>query len=545
MANQVTAAPPAPPRGSPRLNDGPPPRRGRPALTGAGTFAVLAKIVLLGGLDGLAVAGIVVMVGLSMWVPVVVTVVVTGLINWIYLGRGRRLPAKYLTPGVAFLLVFQVGVVLFSGYIAFTNYGDGHNGSKDDAIASISRAGLERVPDSPAYPVTVVEKDGDLGLLVTDPDSGEVEVGTADEPLTVVGSPLTDATGTATGAPGYTTLTLADVLGRQGDVVDLTVPISDDPGSGFLRTDDASTAYVYRSAVTYDAATDTFTATDGTVYRDGGDGAFVSDDGTALTPGWKIGVGFDNFVRAFTDDQISQPLLRVTAWTFTFAILSVASTFAMGLFLALVLNHPRMRGVRYYRVLVILPYAFPAFLSGLVWAGLMNPEFGFINQVLLGGADVPWLTDPWLARFSVLLVNLWLGYPYMFLVCTGALQSLPGELEEAARVDGAGPWRVFRAIKLPLLLVSTAPLLIASFAFNFNNFNVIYMLTRGWPRFSDTTLDVGSTDLLITMVYKIANGQGGGRDFGLASALSILIFILVALVSVVAYRRTKALEEIH
>ena len=101
----------------------------------------------------------------------------------------------------------------------------------------------------------------------------------------------------------------------------------------------------------------------------------------------------------------------------------------------------------------------------------MNESFGFINQVLLGGARDPWLTDPWLAKVSVLLVNLWLGFPYMFLVCMGALQAIPEELSEAATVDGAKPWAIFRLIKLPLLLVTVAPLLIASFAFNFNNFN--------------------------------------------------------------------------
>ena len=175
-------------------------------------------------------------------------------------------------------------------------------------------------------------------------------------------------------------------------------------------------------------------------------------------------------------------------------------TFALGLFLALVLNHPTPRGKKIYRVLVILPYAFPVYLSGMVWAGLLNPQFGFVNQVLFGGAQIPWLTAPLLAQFSVVLVNVWLGYPYIFLVCTGALQSLPEELNEAARVNGASPWRAFRSIKLPLLPVPIAPVLIASFAFNFNNFNVIYLLTRGWPRFSDTTFDIGSTDLLITMV---------------------------------------------
>ena len=136
--------------------------------------------------------------------------------------------------------------------------------------------------------------------------------------------------------------------------------------------------------------------------------------------------------------------------------------------------------------MLILPYAFPAFLSALVWAGMMNESFGFINQVLLGGAEIPWLTDPWLAKISVLLVNLWLGFPYMFLVCMGALQGIPEDVNEAGVMDGANPWQIFRRIKLPLLLVTVTPLLIASFAFNFNNFNLIYMLTDGGPRLEDT-----------------------------------------------------------
>ena len=89
------------------------------------------------------------------------------------------------------------------------------------------------------------------------------------------------------------------------------------------------------------------------------------------------------------------------------------------------------------RVIMVLPYAFPGFLSALVFLGLFNEQFGFFNQVLLGGASIPWLTDPWLAKFSILFVNLWLGFPYMFLICTGALQSIPEELREAATVDVA------------------------------------------------------------------------------------------------------------
>ena len=228
-----------------------------------------------------------------------------------------------------------------------------------------------------------------------------------------------------------------------------------------------------------------------------------------------------------------------------FAIGSTFLCFALGLFLAIVLNHPTLRGKKIYRILVILPYAFPAYLTGLVWAGMLNQQFGFINDVLLGGAQIPWLADPWLARLSVLLVNMWLGYGYMFLVSTGALQSLPDDIIEAGKMDGAGAWRIFRSVKLPLLFVAVAPLLIATFAYNFNNFGVIYMLTRGNPRFTDTTLDIGATDIMITMVYKVAFGSGGGRDLGLASALSILIFIIVTVVAIVSFRQTKALEDLN
>ena len=141
-------------------------------------------------------------------------------------------------------------------------------------------------------------------------------------------------------------------------------------------------------------------------------------------------------------------------------------------------------------------------------------------------------------------MNLWLGFPYMFLVTTGAIQAIPDDIQEAGRVDGAGAWQIFRHIKFPLLLVSVAPLLISSFAFNFNNFNLIYMLTGGGPRFADASINVGASDILISMVYKVAF-VGAERDYGLASAFSIIIFVLVAVISYLSFRQTKVLEELN
>lgn len=504
----------------------------------------LVKVVLLGLVDAFAVYVMMMLFLSESWAILAVAALATLAINWIYLRKGG-LPAKYLAPGVFFLVIFQVFVVLYSGYIAFTNYGDGHNSTKEDAIAAIQTMAQKRVPDSPTFKTAVLQQGDDLFLLFTNPD-GTVSLGSSTEPLAEVSDAGVDGTGKAISVPGYDTLNFAQIVANQNDILAISVPVSDNPAEGSLQTADGSTAYAFKPSMVYDAGTDTFTDVDtGATYTDNGEGAFANANGERLATGWKIDVGFDNFVRAFTDPNLRAPLLSVVAWTFTFAIASVILTFSLGLFLAITFNRDDLRGKKVYRVLMILPYAFPAFLSGLVWSGILNPQFGWLNQTLLGGAEIGWLTDPVLAKISVLVVNLWLGFPYMFLVCTGALQSLPTELDEAARVDGAGAWRVFRSIKLPLLLVSIAPLLIASFAFNFNNFNVIYMLTGGGPRFEDTTRDIGSTDILITLVYKVAFGQGTGRDYGLASALAIVIFIIVATVSAVSFKQTKALEEVN
>ncbi len=505
--------------------------------------SLLVKIVLLGIVDAVSIYAAFVLVLQDNWPVAIVVLAVTALVNWVYFSR-RIIPAKYLTPGLIFLAVFQVFVLLYTGYVGFTNYGTGHNGNKQQAISSLLASSLQRVEDSPTYPVTVVDRLGELGLLVTDPETDEAYVGTGDEPLSRVDDAEFEG-GRAVSAPGWTSLNFQQVISRTAEITALAVPYSDDPNDGALRTPDGSNAYRYLSTLEFDEQADTMTNSQtGVVYTDRGTGAFVADDGAELRPGWQITVGFDNFARAFTEESIRGPLVYVTIWTFVFAIASVFLCFALGLLLAITFQNARMRGVKYYRLLLILPYAFPAFLSILVWNGMMNESFGFINQVLFGGAPIPWLSDPNLAKVSAILVNVWLGFPYMFLICTGALQAIPEELTEAATMDGARGWSVFRQIKLPLLLSTTAPVLIASFAFNFNNFNLVYLLNNGGPRDTTTSLPVGHTDLLISMVYKVAF-TGQNRDYGLASAFSIIIFLIVAIIAVVSFSRTKALEEIQ
>ena len=229
----------------------------------------------------------------------------------------------------------------------------------------------------------------------------------------------------------------------------------------------------------------------------------------------------------------------VFVWTVIYALMSVLLSLTLGLFLALVLNKKGLHGQRIYRALLVVPYAIPGFLSILVWRALLNDDFGVINQVT--GLSIPWLFDPFWAKVSLLLVNLWLGFPYMFLVSTGALQAIPSELIEAAEVDGAKPFQLFRLVKLPLLLTALAPLLVASFAFNFNNFTGIYLLTGGGPAVDNSPV-AGATDILISYSYKVAFASGKGQDFGLASAISIFIFVIVGTISAISFTRSRALQ---
>ncbi|MHA6512551.1 ABC transporter permease subunit [Tessaracoccus sp. Z1128] len=498
------------------------------------------KLVLMMLVNAFGLYGIMASYGQQEWGVLVFLVLTLIVVDYVYFSK-RAIPAKYLVPGLIFLIVFQVYVMVNTAYVAFTNYGDGHNDTKQPAITQIMKTSDRRVEGTPTYPVTVYDRDGQIGFAIVDGE--QAKVGDAESPLADAPDAVVDG-GRVTEVPGATVLPLAEIQLRQDEVLGLRVSVSDNPDDGWLRTDNAAMAYVAKSLLAYDEAADTFTDAEGKVYTaDDSVGQFVADDGRTLTPGWRVVVGFENFSRMFTDSRLAGPFLSSMAWTFAFAILSVLTTFAFGLLLAVVFNDPRVKGRTLYRALFILPYAFPGFLAALVWRGLLNQEFGFINQVLLGGASIPWFTDGNLAKLAILGVNLWLGFPYMFLVTTGALQSIPQELTEAGIMDGAGPLRRFWGITLPLLLVSVAPLLIASFAFNFNNFSLIYMLTGGGPNYSGAPVPVGETDILISMVYAIAF-EGGNRQYGLASAMSIVIFLVVGFISWLGFRQTRKLEEI-
>ena len=518
----------------------------------------IIKIIILGLIDAFAGTIFFALLGKNQITFAVILAAVTLIVNWIYLRKGG-LPAKYLAPGVILLICFQIYTVIFSGYISFTNYGSLHNGNYEAALNATMLAAVEPVEGASEYDIKIVKgNDGVLQFLATDFNTFKVYIGGANyatHPIREVTDSdglVKGADGTAESLEGYTRLNDDQITNNAVAIIGLKVPLGPDiANDGFLATSDGYYGAVNKFSYTYDEATKTITTTaDNRKYvADDREGFFIDPtSGEKLNEiGWRTNVGWKNFQTIFTDKELRGPLVGVLLWTFQFAILTVLSTFVLGLILALLLNDERIKGLKIYRSILILPYAFPAFLSAYVWKGMYNTDRGFINNSILHlgeGNKIPWLEQQGPARAAILIMNLWLGFPYMFLITTGALQAIPADLSESASIDGASSWQTFRLIKLPLLLVSLTPLLIASFAYNFNNFTVIYLLTGGGPVL-DPTLRVttGATDILITFVYRIAFGGGVGANYGLASAFSVLIFFIIGGISFFSFKRTRSLEE--
>src|SRR5712691_7444370 len=517
------------------------PSRAVALFSGPAGFAV--KIALLSIANAVGLWALVILAGRHQWTAVGIVVAVTAVIDALYLVPGRAVPAKFLIPGTFFLIAFQVIPVAYTIDVAFTNYSTGHILKKPAAIQQIKQVTLAETANGTSFTMAPAhDSSGNLVLLLVDDQNGKTYVGTSKSLTPVPKSTFKrSADGSITGATGYTVLTGAALITVSKDLSGLVIPSGGDNG---IRAEGLDTAVELHPTLRYNAQRDVFVRiSDGAVFHDNNRGSFVHGK-EELLPGWKVYVGFHNFSRLIHSKLIRGPFIRVFIWTLAFATLTVFLSFALGLFLAITLNKQGLRLRWLYRSALILPYAVPGFLSLLVWRGLMNDDFGVINK-LLGhiGVHVPWLFDANWAKVSVIVVSTWLTVPYFFLVSLGALQSIPTELIEAARVDGASAWASFRKVTLPLLLVAVAPLMIASFAFNFNNFGNIYLLTGGGPASNDSPV-AGATDILISYTYKIAFAAGKGQDYGLANSFAIVIFFIVATISVVTFRKTQSLENI-
>ena len=449
------------------------------------------------------------------------------------------IPLKFFLPGILLLVAFVLSPIIFTVTMSGYNYKTGNIVSKDEAILQIKNRGFESDANGTSFDIKIGRYEMQEAILVSDVINGAYFISTENNRIPLVAADLTiNEYGVAESAPDFETLSDADMASADEIYSLKRFKYQDDY---FIALEGFEVGIVSRQILSYDEVKDQFNnIVSGEIYTDNGKGnyAIAENPDLYLEPGWRAPVWFENYTKLFTEERLRGPLVSVFIWTVMFATLSVLTTFALGLLLALALNKP-IRGRRVYRSILILPYAMPSIMSILIWGGMFNTEFGAINNLL--GTDIAWFQSALFAKFAIILVNLWLGFPYFYLVSSGALQAIPSELIEAAAIDGANPRQIFRQITLPLLLQILAPLLIASFAFNFNNFNLIYLLTGGGPRAELDGELAGATDILISFTYKIAFGSSV-QDLGLASAISLVIFLLVAGISMYGLRKSKVLE---
>ena len=452
---------------------------------------------------------------------------------WIY-ASSRTLAAKYLFPGVAGMLVFIALPLVYTVQIGFTNYSSAHLLEEDRARAYL--LAQTEVEEAGVRNYTLHRQGAGVVLaLQPPPGSGADASSLVSPPLSLSGAtppsaPVALQSGTA---PGGEPLSLREVIALRSSLQTLQLQLPPSQGGTLLSYAGLREFGPVKPLWQAQADGSLQQVSTGAVFKPNRDtGYFETAQGERMLPGFKVGIGLDNYTRMLGDADFRGPFVSIFIWTVLFAGLTVLFATALGLSLAVLLNWEALKYRTLYRTLLFLPYAVPGFISILVFKGLFNQNFGEINAILdaLFGVRPAWFADPLLAKVMILIVNTWLGYPYIMVLCTGLIKAIPADLYEASAIAGATPWQNFRRITAPLILKPLTPLLISAFAFNFNNFVLISLLTDGRPDFLNTKLPAGTTDILVSYTYRIAFTDSG-QNFGLAAAISTLIFAMVALMS--------------
>jgi len=272
--------------------------------------------------------------------------------------------------------------------------------------------------------------------------------------------------------------------------------------------------------------------------------AFTNYDSNHQPPGnlfdW---VGIDNFVTLLsTSDRLSSTFWPVLGWTLIWGFAATFTCYFGGMFLAMIINSKGIGFKKVWRTIFVLTMAIPAFISLRVVATMLG-EKGIFNVLLqqwgFTSTSLPFLSNATWARFSVIIVNFWIGVPVTMLMVSGILMNIPGELYESAKIDGASPFMMFRKITFPYMWFVTTPYLISNLIGNFNNFNTIYFLTGGEPLTLDYYKGAGKTDLLVTWLYKLTKDS---NDYNLAATIGIIIFVISAIFTLVSFSRSNSLK---
>lgn len=276
--------------------------------------------------------------------------------------------------------------------------------------------------------------------------------------------------------------------------------------------------------------------------------AFTNYDANHLPPEklftW---IGWDNFSKVFGGEMAKASKFGYTfaallLWTVIWAFFATFSNYILGMIVAIIINKKGIKLKKLWRTVLVMTIAVPQFVSLLLMSQMLARDGVFNNLLMNWGLindRIKFLTDPTIAKITIIVVNIWIGIPYTMLISTGILMNIPEDLYESARIDGAGPVKAFFKITLPYMLHVTAPYLITQFIGNLNNFNVIFLLTGGNPTSTDLESPAGQTDLLITWLYKMVMQESA---YGMASVISILMFIITAVISLIVYNKSGSVK---
>ena len=259
-------------------------------------------------------------------------------------------------------------------------------------------------------------------------------------------------------------------------------------------------------------------------------------------------IGFQNFTNMWTLSTFRSAFTSVLGWTLIWALAASTLQIVLGILTAIIANQPFVKGKRIFGVIFLLPWAVPAFITILTFSNMFNDSVGAINaQVLplfakifpfLDGVLIPWKTDPTWTKIALIMMQGWLGFPYIYVLTLGILQSIPNDLYEAAYIDGANGWQKFRNITFPMILAVAAPTLISQYTFNFNNFSIIYLFNDGGP--GSVGGNAGSTDILISWIYKLTTNSS--PQYSMAAAVTLIISVIVISISMVAFKKLHAFD---
>jgi len=438
---------------------------------------------------------------------------------------------RWLAAGLVMAVLFTVYPILYTVYLSYTNMSGGHLLTKAQVVHRLSEQ-MYSPEDGGSWEFNVYQKGSDFMLLLhkdgsfsTIKPEGALEERDFDEPPSKIES--------------YKKMSQAEIMQNLQTLGKLDFgrpPL-------VVKIISMQEASVQLPLYSYNSAEDAFTDNrDGDVYRSVL-GTYTSQSGKTLAPGYFTGIGWKNYTRFLSNKGYLKPIFGILIWNITFSLFSVLISFGVGMMIALLFEDLKYR--RLIRTLLIVPYPIPVLVSIMVWKGLLNENMGLVTTVIANifGSSPKFFTDLNWTRFALILINVYLSYPYFYVLTSGALKAIPKDLFEAASIDGARPFTVVRRIVIPLVMRILSPLVIASFCFNFNNFTLVWGFNAGLPAMADTAVPMGYSDLLISFIYRLGFSSSNAADYGFSAAITVMLFILVALMVFFQTVNTKTIKE--